>query len=197
VAQSDPLAPIFDAFADRGHEAYGEDVSQLDHALQCAALAEHEHAPEPLVAAALLHDVGHLFEDRGHAAERHHRDARHEIHGARALRRWFEPQVFGPVALHVLAKRYLCATDPAHRAALSPASQASFTLQGGAFSPAQCARFARTRFAADAIRLRRWDDTGKTPGLAVPPLDHYRPLLQRMVSAAPALPTREGNPRPG
>ncbi len=177
---TDPLAPIFDAFAGRGAEAYGEDVSQLDHALQCAALAQAERAPEPLVAAALLHDFGHLFEDRGHAAERLGRDARHETHGARALRRWFGPEVIGPVALHVLAKRYLCATDPDYRAALTPASRLSLALQGGAFTPAQCARFARTRFADDAVRLRRWDDTGKTPGLAVPPLEHYRPLLERV-----------------
>ena len=179
---ADRLDPIFDAFAARGAEAYGEDVSQLDHALQCAALAQADSAPEPLIAAALLHDFGHLFEDRGHAAARHARDARHEIHGARALRRWFGAEVIGPVALHVLAKRYLCAADPAYQAALSPASQASLTLQGGAFTPAQCARFARTRFATDAVRLRRWDDTGKTPGLAVPPLDDYRPLLERLAA---------------
>jgi phosphonate degradation associated HDIG domain protein len=177
---TDPLVPIFDAFATHGAEAYGEDVSQLDHALQCAALAQAEGAPEPLVAAALLHDVGHLFEDRGHAADRLGRDGRHETHGARALRRWFGPEVIGPIALHVLAKRYLCATDPAYQADLSPASQRSLSLQGGPFTVAQCARFARTRFAEDAVRLRRWDDTGKTPGLAVPPLDHYRPLLARI-----------------
>ncbi|HEX3364429.1 phosphonate degradation HD-domain oxygenase [Phenylobacterium sp.] len=178
----DPLAPIFAAFAERGGEGYGEDVSQLDHALQCAALAERDAAPPPLIAAALLHDFGHLSEDRGDAAAHQARDARHEIHGARALRRWFGPEVFGPVALHVLAKRYLCATVPAYAAALSPASQLSLTLQGGAFTPVQCARFARTRFAEDAVRLRRWDDTGKTPGLPVPPLDHYRPLLANLLS---------------
>jgi gamma-butyrobetaine dioxygenase len=183
VTRPDPLAPIFDPFDAHGAEAYGEDVSQIDHALQCAALAGAESAPPPLIAAALLHDVGHLFEDRGHAAAR---DARHEIHGARMLRRWFGPEVIGPIALHVLAKRYLCATDPAYQAALTSASQASLALQGGAFTPAQCARFARTRFAEDAVRLRRWDDTGKTPGLAVPPLDHYRPLLATLLASGDA-----------
>src|SRR5580692_3925108 len=100
------------AFAERGADAYGENVSQLDHALQCAQLAEAEGASDHLIAAALLHDYGHLFEGRGDAAERDGRDARHELHGARALRRWFGLEVVGPIALHVLAKRYLCAAEP-------------------------------------------------------------------------------------
>lgn len=176
------LDPIFDAFAMAGHEAYGEDVSQLDHALQCAALAQAEAAPEPLIAAALLHDYGHLFEGRGEAAGRDGRDARHEAYGPRALKVWFGPAVTGPIALHVAAKRYLCAAEPGYAASLSAASQLSLALQGGAFTPAQCAQFERGRFAAEAVRLRRWDDTGKTPGLAVPPLDHYRPLLARVAA---------------
>ena len=99
------------AFADRGGDAYGEDVSQLDHALQCAWLAQEEGAGDHLIAAALLHDYGHFFEGRGDAAERDGVDARHEVHGARALRRWLGPEVVGPIALHVAAKRYLCAVE--------------------------------------------------------------------------------------
>ena len=45
----------------RGHAQYsGEPVSQLQHALQTAALAEGEGADDELVTAALLHDLGHL-----------------------------------------------------------------------------------------------------------------------------------------
>src|SRR5580704_5460492 len=155
---ADVIAEIAQAFADRGGESYGENVSQLDHALQCAWLAEKEGAGDHLIAAALLHDYGHLFEGRGDAAERDGRDARHEVHGARALRRWFGPEVVGPVALHVAAKRYLCAAEPAYEAALSDASKLSLELQGGRFTPAQRRRFEQRRFAAAAVRLRRWDD---------------------------------------
>jgi phosphonate degradation associated HDIG domain protein len=174
---------IFLAFAERGGEAYGEGVSQLDHALQCAWLAQGEGAGEALIAAALLHDYGHLFEGRGEAAEHEGRDARHEVHGARMLGQWFGPEVVGPIALHVAAKRYLCAVEPAYEHALSPASRLSLTLQGGRFTDAQSRRFERGRFSAEAVRLRRWDDAGKVAGRVPPGLEHYRPLLSRIATA--------------
>jgi phosphonate degradation associated HDIG domain protein len=179
---ADFIDEIAQAFADRGGDAYGEHVSQLDHALQCAMLAEAEGAPDALIAAALLHDYGHLFEGRGDLAEHEGRDARHEIHGARALRRWFGPEVVGPVVLHVAAKRYLCAAEPDYEAALSPASVLSLELQGGRFTPGQRRRFERRRFAADAIRLRRWDDAGKIADLGTPGLQHYWPMLSRVAA---------------
>ncbi|HTX48495.1 MAG TPA: HD domain-containing protein [Caulobacteraceae bacterium] len=175
----DFVEEIFDAFAARGGDAYGERVSQLDHALQCAWLAQSEGADDALVAAALLHDYGHLFEGRGHTAEIGARDARHEVHGASALRRWFGPEVTGPIALHVAAKRYLCAAEPGYQDALSPASVLSLEQQGGPFAPAERRRFEARRFASDAVRLRRWDDAGKTAGLSRPGLEHYRSLLLR------------------
>jgi [1-hydroxy-2-(trimethylamino)ethyl]phosphonate dioxygenase len=171
------------AFAERGADAYGERVSQLDHALQCAELAAAEGAPDALVVAALLHDYGHLFEGRGDSAQLQGHDAHHEAHGARALRRWFGPEVTTPVALHVLAKRYLCAAEPGYAEALSPASVLSLELQGGPLSPAECRRFARRRYAAEAIRLRRWDDAGKIADYAAPALDRYWPLLERLARA--------------
>ncbi len=171
------------AFAERGGDAYGEDISQLDHALQCALLAREEGAGDHLVAAALLHDYGHLFEGRGDVAEHEGRDARHEAHGARALKPWFGLAVAGPVALHVAAKRYLCAAEPGYEAALSEASRLSLKLQGGRYTPAQRRRFEASRFAADAVRLRRWDDAGKVVGRAVPALEDYWPLLERIATA--------------
>ena len=179
---ADFIETISRAFAERGADAYGENVSQLDHALQCARLAQAEGAPEALVAAALLHDYGHLFEGRGDVAEREGRDARHEVHGARALRRWFGAEVTGPIALHVAAKRYLCAAEPGYEDALSPASTLSLALQGGRFTPDECRRFEAGRFAAEAVRLRRWDDAGKIPGAPTPALDAYWPLLTRVAA---------------
>jgi len=170
---------IFRAFAARGGDSYGEHVNQLEHALQCALLATEEGASDPLIAAALLHDYGHLFEGRGDVAERDRRDARHEAHGARALRRWFGPEVTGPIALHVAAKRYLCAAEPGYEASLSPASILSLELQGGRFTTVQCRHFEARTFAADAIRLRRWDDSGKAVGRPTPELEGYRTLLER------------------
>jgi phosphonate degradation associated HDIG domain protein len=186
---------IFAAFAARGGDSYGEHVTQLDHALQCAWLAEAEGAPDHLIAAALLHDYGHLFEGRGDAAEQEGRDARHEAHGAWMLRRWFGPEVVMPIALHVLAKRYLCAAEPGYEDALSPASKLSLRLQGGRFSADQRRRFERSRYATDAIRLRRWDDEGKSPERAPPGLEHYASLLRRTAKdqTPRARPSRAGS----
>lgn len=145
----------------RGDERYGERVTQLDHALQCASLAAEAGAADALIAAALLHDYGHLIDNRGHMAEREALDGEHEAVGARALSAWFGPEVTEPVALHVAAKRYLCATSAGYLEALSPASQLSLELQGGPFAPADATAFAALPYADDAVQLRRWDDWGK------------------------------------
>ncbi len=108
-------------YAQRGGLRYGEDLTQLEHALQCAALAEKQSAPPSLVAAALLHDLGHLLVTEDDAARA---DDHHEATGARALAGLFGGEVREPIALHVMAKRYLCFTDRSYYAALSPASQA-------------------------------------------------------------------------
>lgn len=178
---------IFAAFAARGADRYGEDVTQLEHALQCAHLAAEDGAPPSLVAAALLHDYGHFFEGRGEAAERDGLDAHHEAHGAALLRRWFGPAVTTPIALHVAAKRHLCAVEPGYEAALSEASKLSLTLQGGRFSCEQAQSFASAPFAAEAIRLRRYDDMGKLVGVAAPDLESYADLLAGLAHASAAL----------
>jgi phosphonate degradation associated HDIG domain protein len=173
---------ITELFTTRGHAEYhGEAVTQEEHALQAAHLAEKEGADDALVAAALLHDVGHLLHRFGEHAAEHGVDDRHEQLGRAWLARWFCPAVAEPVRLHVAAKRYLCATDPAYAAKLSPASRLSLELQGGPFTPAEAAAFEADPHHAAAVRLRRWDDAAKVPGLAVPPLAHYCPRLKQLL----------------
>lgn len=171
---------IFALYRLRGHERYGERVTQLDHALQCAALAKAEGAPDALVAAALLHDYGHLIDDRGHLAEREGMDGAHEAIGAEALSAWFGPAVTQPIALHVAAKRYLCAVEPSYFADLSPASQLSLDLQGGPLQPREADAFRTLPFAGEAVRLRRWDDWGKALEPPEPTtLEDFRETLRR------------------
>jgi phosphonate degradation associated HDIG domain protein len=180
---------IFATFDRRGGDRYGEHVTQLEHALQCAYLGAREGADESLIAAALLHDYGHFFEGRGDAAERDGEDAHHEAHGAKLLRQWFAPAVTTPVALHVAAKRYLCAVEPDYMAALSDASRLSLRLQGGPFSAEQATGFSEAPYAADAVRLRRWDDEGKVAGAIIPALETYRDLLTRVaLRGTPSVP---------
>jgi phosphonate degradation associated HDIG domain protein len=169
---------IFALYRRRGGERYGERVTQLDHALQCAALARSDGASDALVAAALLHDFGHLIDDRGHMAKRQGMDDAHEAVGADALSAWFGPDVTQPVALHVAAKRYLCTVEPVYLQTLSPASQLSLRLQGGPLAPREADAFKALPFADDAVRLRRWDDWGKALAAdALPSLESYRETL--------------------
>ena len=160
---------------------YDEQVTELEHALQAAALAEASGASPALVAAALLHDVGHLllrdFQPIGEALEH---DARHELAGASHLRRVFGREVAEPVRLHVAAKRYLVATDPGYGERLSPSSVRSLAVQGGAMGPEEIAAFEAEPGSPGAVALRRWDDEAKVPGLSVPDFDHYRGLLERI-----------------
>ncbi len=173
------LDALFDAFARLGAEPYGEEVSQLSHMLQTAALAVEDGAPAALVAAALLHDVGH-FATPPSAAE----PVPHEALGVEWLRPLFGPEVWRPVGLHVAAKRYLCATSPVYQDQLSAASQMSLIDQGGVFTPAQAERFIEAPFAQDAVRLRIYDDAAKAPHAQPPPLNSYRELLSRLATSA-------------
>ncbi len=135
-----------------------------------------------MVAAALLHDVGHLLEadgtaGRSGAALMAGRDNDHGERGAAWLSSWFGPQVTEPVRLHIAAKRYLCATDPAYYGLLSQASRYTLAVQGGPMSARQARAFEALPAHRDAIAVRRWDDQAKDPAARVPGLDHYRPLL--------------------
>jgi phosphonate degradation associated HDIG domain protein len=162
----------------KGSRQYGgERVSQCEHALQTACLAVREDAPAALIAAALLHDIGHLLHEEGEQPALRGIDDQHEEIGAEYLLPAFGPAVAEPVRLHVPAKRYLCATDPGYFARLSPGSVRSLALQGGPFPPAQVAEFQALPYAADGVRIRRWDEAAKVPARATPTLEQYRTTL--------------------
>ena len=159
-----------------------EAVSPLEHALQCAQLAEAACAEPPLVAAALLHDIGHFIDapqDAGLV------DDAHELRAVPFLARGFSAEVLEPVRLHVQAKRYLVATAAQYVQALSPASVCALPLQGGPMTADEQRWFERFPFAQNALRLRRWDDDAKVPGRPVPSLAHYVALLRQLAGSAP------------
>jgi [1-hydroxy-2-(trimethylamino)ethyl]phosphonate dioxygenase len=175
---ADQLVAIY---SQRGSGAYfGEAVTQTQHGLQAAYFAEQHGAPESLVLASLLHDIGHLIEPAPDDLADWRHDARHEVSGSRWLEARFGPAVSEPVRLHVPAKRYLCATNPEYSGQLSAASVTTLALQGGPMSAAEAAAFEAEPFWREAVLLRQFDDQGKISGLQTPPFEHYRPLIERL-----------------
>lgn len=174
----DAIVALFDEFGD---DPYDEELSQRDHALQTAALALAVRADDALVAAALLHDVGHLLDLEAGGTAASPALTGHEHHGAAALAPLFGEAVTAPIARHVDAKRYLTAVEPELLERLSNGSLVSLGRQGGPMSPEETDRFAVDPWFDDAITLRRWDDAGKIDGAPVPPLSSYIELLRRLV----------------
>ncbi len=173
---------IEDLFARHGHSAYAgqrrERVTALQHALQCAQLAERANAPATLVAAALLHDIGHFIEaDRLTDTF----DDAHEMRAVPLLAEGFGPAVVEPVRLHVQAKRYLVTSDLTYIGDLSAASVHTLMLQGGPMCAEQCRLFETLPHASAAVALRRWDDLAKQPRIVTPPLPHYLSLLRDLI----------------
>lgn len=173
---------IIDLFVEKGDSEYGgEAVTQLEHALQTAALALHANAEPSLIVAALLHDVGHLLHELPDDAPDSGIDDHHENSGFRFLRESFPDSVVQPVRMHVEAKRYLCAIEPQYLNGLSEPSRVSLRLQGGPMDEAEAAEFRARPFAEDAVRLRRWDDQAKVAGLQTPSLEHFRRYIEMTI----------------
>ena len=173
------IEQIIRLYEAKGARAYeGEGVTQLEHALQSAQLAERAGAPPELVCAAFLHDIGHLVNDRGETPTLRGVDDRHQYAALPFLRPIFSEAVLGAIRLHVDAKRYLCATRPGYSEALSQDSKRSLELQGGVFSALEAERFIRQPHAAEAVSVRLWDDAAKVVGASTPDLAHFEATLR-------------------
>jgi [1-hydroxy-2-(trimethylamino)ethyl]phosphonate dioxygenase len=157
-----------------GQRPYGESVSQLSHALQCAARARHDRADDELLVAALLHDVGHLVHGLAEEPGRHHGSE-----GAALVRPFVPSRVSWLIDRHVVAKRYLCTVDARYLDELSPASRHSYLAQGERLALDEQLALETHPWFGDALRLRRWDDAAKIPGVIYAPLIEYAPLLER------------------
>ena len=178
------VAFIEDIFRRRGAEEYiGEPVTIAEHMLQCAECAEKAGASEDIIAAALLHDIGHFTSEFPSNAADDDIDNIHEEAGARVIANFFPPLVHDCVRYHVAAKRYLCATDPDYFAKLSDASVLSLRLQGGPMSADEVAKFEANPHKDAIVQVRVWDDIGKDPDHKAPDFAHYRPLLERVAQS--------------
>jgi phosphonate degradation associated HDIG domain protein len=184
MSELSSLEDIERLYAARGGLTYGEGVTQIEHALQCAALAEADGAAPSLVVAALLHDVGHLFVREEDVVQFKYDDL-HQVAGARALSGLFGEAVCEPIALHVAAKRYLCFAEAGYVEALSKASQGSLRLQGGPFDAAEAAVFEQRPYWREAVALRRYDDTGKREEASGRAFADFAPMMRGLLVGGP------------
>ncbi len=173
---------IFDLFARRGAEEYmGESVSMAQHMEQSAACAAADGAPDEIVIAALLHDIGHFVGDFPIDSLENGVDNRHEEAGAKFLEKFYPPSITEPVRLHVAAKKYLCAVDDRYFGHLSAASIQSLQVQGGPMNRAQIEAFESNLYHQDAVKIRLYDDDGKVAGLDIRPVESYREKLELLL----------------
>lgn len=175
---------IADIFHRRGADSYlGEDVTMSEHMLQTAMLAERAGADHELVAAALLHDIGHYTNEFPEDALERGLDNRHDRAGAAVLAPWFPPRTVTAVRWHVQAKRYLCAVEADYYGRLSDASIHTLSLQGGVMGDAEAKAFSRQADLDAILAVRRFDDDGKVAGVATPDFAHYAPMLRALTNA--------------
>ena len=168
-----------------GQHQYGlSDINQIQHGLQAAWLAEQAGDPPSLIAAALMHDIGHMLHTLGEAPAEEGIDDRHEDVGHAYLVARFGPEVTEPVRLHVAAKRYLCGKEADYFSKLSRDSVLSLSLQGGPMSPDEITAFEQMPHWQDAVRLRRYDEGAKVKGLDTPPLAHFMPYVAQVLRPA-------------
>ena len=165
---------------EKGGDSYlGEAVTMQDHMLQAAWQAENAGASDKVIAAALLHDIGHYVGEFGDDYIEKGLDNKHQISGARILERFFDNEVVQPVRLHVDAKRYLCAVDPEYVNELSEASIKTLALQGGPMSPTEVEAFEAQPGYQTAVQIRKYDDNAKDPDALTPPIEHYLQYVQK------------------
>lgn len=171
---------ILDIFEKRGNAQYGiEEVTQMQHALQCATLAEYENADIRLVISALLHDIGHIISDDDvpETVEEDLHDF-HEEKGYQFLLDHFGARIADPVRLHVEAKRYLCTVEPGYIDKLSPTSRKSYLDQGGAMTEDEIADFESEPHFSESVQVRSWDDLAKDPNVKTKTIQDFAPMIE-------------------
>ena len=166
------LADLFSLYEVHGQRTFGDDVTVLEHALQCADLAVSDGATDELIVAALFHDVGWFVADedsRDRLVTDHHAAA-----GARILDPLFGAAAAQPEALHVTAKRWRCTIEPDYFDELSEGSKITFIAQGGPLGTDERASFEAHPGFVTAMALRSWDERAKVRGRSVAGLEDYR-----------------------
>jgi len=174
---TDEIMALYQAHG--GSEYAGEKVSQLEHMVQAAQMAEEEGYDDEVILAAFLHDIGHICEAAAGANEMDGFGIRdHESIGAEFLReRGFSKKVVRLVESHVEAKRYLTARDPVYYTQLSEASKRTLEFQGGPMTEEEADAFELYPLFTLIIKMRNWDEQAKIEHKPLPELERYREMM--------------------
>ncbi|RFU33027.1 hypothetical protein B7463_g3311, partial [Scytalidium lignicola] len=175
------ITALFSYIRAQGDKDYmGERVSQLAHSLQCAHQARLSGADDETILGALLHDIGHFIPVYADMPSMIAPDGlklgrgSHDVFGEKYLRQLgFSDKICQLVGAHVLAKKFLTATDESYYDSLSERSKHTLKIQGGPFSQEEVEEAKRDPLLQEKLSVRRWDDLAKVPGVAVEPLDDY------------------------
>ena len=167
---------------------YGESaVTELEHALQCAELADHADADDELVFAAMLHDVGRyavpqeLVFDTLQDVEIADNALGHGERGAQLMANMLPARSLFCIRYHAESKLYLCQKNPNYRAKLAGASVKTLAVQSTNYDQARLDELSGHRWWQDAIRVRVWDDSAKDKGRATRPLDYWVDRLEKFL----------------
>jgi predicted HD phosphohydrolase len=171
---------IFNLFAEFGNADYiGEPVSQLEHAIQAAAMAEAEGYDDEMVLAALFHDIGHLVALKQGKYENMNGfgATAHELIGADYLKeKGFSERLIALVYAHVIAKRYLVSKHEDYYNQLSEASKETLAFQGGKMNDEEMLVFEQHPMFQLYIKMREWDDRAKLQSFKGRGLDYYKKI---------------------
>lgn len=185
MRSADIIDHIFVILQRYGSQTAGGRVSLLDHVLQTAAIAEGDGAPAALIAAAVLHEYGHVAPDLQAGRSQPGTNGQHaaplpgspEEAGAHFLARYFVPAVTEPIRLHDAARRYLWTVTPAYFDTIASAAPRHLHQPGSLFSDAEVRAFEASPHFAAAIRLRQYDGRAWTPGAPTQALGYFRTYL--------------------
>lgn len=162
-----------------GEEYAGEKVTQLEHMVQAAELAEAQGYDEEVVLAAFLHDIGHICEARhgdnemdGFGIKDHE-----EIGASFLLGKGFSKKIVRLVESHVEAKRYLTFKNPEYYQQLSDASKKTLDYQGGPMTREEAEAFETYPLFDLIIQMRRWDEQAKIEQKPLPDLEKFRQMI--------------------
>ena len=175
------LDNIFKMYENFGKFDYiGEPVTQIEHMIQAAMLAEEDGQSEEVILAALFHDIGHLIQLNNKNIKNNEKMSKygfknHEKMGLNFLKdnniKYPIPEL---VENHVKAKKYLVYKDPKYRENLSDASKKTLEFQGGAMTEKEAEDFEQDKLFELSLKLRSYDDKAKVENKKIKSLDYYR-----------------------